>query len=305
MGGGSKTTETTVQNQYDPEASRRLAGVAERQQDLAEKSYNYYLDVFKPYETEMVDANRGLIQPYQEATLANLNAQRDLIPAQAALQRQAIDQTSREMALSAPVAEKFYQGATDGVQADYEGRVGQALGDVSQQFAGADAAVRREAARLGLNPNSGRVLGAISGNSMARAKASAAAATSAREGERRRIEDTSWQRVTQGMQARGGAAPQLASQTGAVNSGQLGGYGLQNQEQIAQGFFGNATQGYGALAGKVQGTQATTTQPGKSMLSGAASGALSGGMAGGAIGGPWGAAIGAVGGAVLGAAKTQ
>lgn len=139
---GSSSSSTTTQSSTDPEAARRMAAVAERQQEMAEQQWALGREVYEPYEREMVEANRRLLQE-SEGVPAKYMAEvmRDYDPRQ---------------------------------------RMGEASADVEQAFASSEGATRREFGRMGISPTSGRY--ASIGNRMQgeKTKALAGARTMAR-----------------------------------------------------------------------------------------------------------------------------
>ena len=134
--------------------------------------------------------------PYQEPALrtglqlqAEQNqAGRYLLPQQAQLMAQDIARQSALMPERQFAAHKFYQDANHGVNPEeWAARAGV---DVGAAYAGADAALRRDAARMGVDPSSGRFAAAQGGYGLNMAKDLAAARTQGR----RAGEDENWQR---------------------------------------------------------------------------------------------------------------
>jgi hypothetical protein len=80
----------------------------------------------------------------------------------------------------APVRSAFYDESFKGV--DIESRVNKAAADASQSFMNSNNIMRRNTARMGVNPNSGRFASMQNENSLNRAKTVASAKTTARTG---------------------------------------------------------------------------------------------------------------------------
>lgn len=156
-GGGGGSTNTVSEG--DKEYNARMATISEAQQTMAEEYYQYWQDVHKPMETEMVAANRQLIPGETELSLAQLAAQQQLLPGQ-------VEAGQRAQTL-----------ALQGVDGDRAAR--EAAAGVASQFAGVEGASLRELSRRGmLDPNQATV--DLQHLGIERAKASAQAQTAAR-----------------------------------------------------------------------------------------------------------------------------
>ena len=163
---------------------------------MAQLASNYEtMPYLHAYGLESIESARHLM-PYQtrEArTAAELGtdmnlAGRYLLPQQTELtaadvQRQIAMMPERQFA-----QHKFYQDANHGVNPDeWAARAGV---DAAAAYAGADAALRRDAARMGVDPSSGRFANAQGGYGLNMAKDLAQARTQGR----RAGEDENWQR---------------------------------------------------------------------------------------------------------------
>lgn len=232
MGSDGATTTTTNQN-YDKPSSRKMARIAQRQQRMAEDQYRLYKRYGKPYDIEALQANRDLLPYITASSQATLEEQmRDLAanqPVKDALRQEQLEEIER----SRPVADKFYQDALNGV--DPQDRMNRAQADVAQGFDQSAATTRRDASRMGINLNSGRMAAALSDTGLERAKAIGAARTGARQ----MAETENFSRLGTAMGVRG-----MASGLPGVQS-------MQGQGQTNFGVdpYGRASSGMQAAAG--------------------------------------------------------
>jgi hypothetical protein len=196
---------------FDAAYNARMASIAEQQQQMAQEYFNFWQTDYQPMEQEKIAANRELIPSETALTKANIEAQQELLPGQTALTK-----AENEAALSllpsqtdfakvsladettaikekAPVRNAFYKASLEGV--DVEGRANKAAADVAQSFAGSNAAMARNTARMGVNPNSVRFAAMGTSKAMDRAKAIGGAKTKARTG----AEQENYARLTNAM----------------------------------------------------------------------------------------------------------
>jgi hypothetical protein len=136
--GGS---ETKVQ--YDPVASKKMAKIAERQQEMAEEQWGMYKEFFQDYEISAAQANKELL-PY-------------------------MTDTTKEM----------FTAATEGL--DTGRRQDEAEADVVAAYDKVPGAMRREAAQYGIDPSSNRFLSSMKNLGLEKAKTIAGARTGVRE----------------------------------------------------------------------------------------------------------------------------
>ncbi|WP_462328018.1 hypothetical protein [Desulfobaculum sp.] len=306
-----KNVEYTAQ---DPQAARRMASIAEKQDARADDLFNIYLDHFLPYEEQVVGANRDLLPQEQGLRSAELSSQSELLPlrteaARLGLQEQMRDITEgravkdalRETQLSeleaaAPVTQQFYAEAAKGP--DVAGAMGRASADVAQSFKDAGGAVRRSAARMGLT--GGRTAALLADTGLDKARAMGGARTIAREQEK----DRAFSKMTTAMQVRGRAS-------GLPGTGDTGGMALAamphtraDMQRMPVHNAGDMALGLSsqAMAANNYGMQPVSVRTtGKGGGAGnAAGGAMGGAMIGTQIMPGWGTAIGAMGGAGLG-----
>lgn len=188
-GGGSS-------DNVDEAYNARMATIAEAQQQMAEGYYRYWLQSYQPMEQAQIKANMELIPSETALSLAQNEANLSLLPTQTEL-----SQASNEAALSllpgqteltkaqtqygidsinakTPIMNAFYNESLNGV--DVDKRANQAAADAAQAFAGSTAKASRNAARMGINPTSGRFASTLNNNSIDRAKAISSAKTNAR-----------------------------------------------------------------------------------------------------------------------------
>lgn len=110
---GGSSSSTSVDYAYND----RMATLSEEQQDWAREYHQFWSEVQKPMETEMVAANRDFIQQ------------------------------------SKPVRDKFINETMNGING--ENLAAQAGADVQQELSRSQSMSNRNAARLGINPLSG------------------------------------------------------------------------------------------------------------------------------------------------------
>ena len=225
MGGKSGGGSTTMMA-YDPVSSAKMAEIAERQQGMAEEAYGTYKEYFQPYEIASVKANQELL-PYMTANSKALYTQQ-----------------KSEISQAAPVAEKFYKEAAEGI--DPAQRAMKAGADVAQGFDEAQGTANRTMARMGVSPESGDFARTSRLMATDRAKAIGAARTGARES----AETESFNRLASGMTARGGVMGYGGSQVPMVD---MAGRAMSGMQGAA------GTQG--VLASRVMSQTTKTTQP--------------------------------------------
>ena len=189
--GGGSSGDT-----YDEAYNKRMATIAESQQGMAEDYFNFWETTFKPMEQEQVQANRDLI-PYEKALAKEkADAERNLIPGQTGLsqeqteaQRQLLPgqtqvlETAGESTLQGlesmgGLREKYYDEVYNGL--DPEAEATKAGTDASQAFSKSNEIMRRNAARSGIDPNSGRFTEMLTSNAIERSRQIGGASSLAR-----------------------------------------------------------------------------------------------------------------------------
>lgn len=183
---------------FDAAYNARMATIAESQQGMAQEYYNFWQTDYKPMEQAQIQANQrmlpvetdlniqkvqaeGKLLPGQTALVGAQNESNlSLLPGQTALAGAQMQDTMTAIGEKAPVRSAFFKEALEGVSA--EGRAAMAGADAAHAFAGSQAAMGRDAARMGINPNSGRFASMTNTNALNRAKMIAGARTGARTG---------------------------------------------------------------------------------------------------------------------------
>lgn len=171
--GSSSSSNTTVSTQAptDPEAARRMATVAEEQSAIGKEQWELYKNDFLPYDKAVSQANLGLVQPTADLTRESLAAERSLLPQRT------------------EATKSFLTQALEGV--DVGERVSRAGADVEMAYKGLPMRMSREAARLGVSPDSGGFQEQLKGMGLSLARDRAFAKTSAKTG----AEQESFQRL--------------------------------------------------------------------------------------------------------------
>lgn len=205
--GGSGGGGDTIDKAYNA----RMATVAEDYKDLFKDDHDFYTKFYQPMEKEQIAANRELIPLETSLQKATLQSQQDLLPGQTALTKASneaalslipgqtelaskeLDYQSGVLDAKKPVMNAFFQESLDGV--DAEARANKAGADVAQEFDTSNAILGRNAARMGINPNSGRFAGMSNSTALERAKAVASAKTTARTN----AESENYQRLNNAM----------------------------------------------------------------------------------------------------------
>lgn len=239
--GGTSTTTTTqvVEQKYDPVASKKMAEIAERQQEMSEEQWALAKEVFEPYEREMVAINRALLPDVAETSAMTMEEMRRDITMGREVKDALRESQIEELGLSRPATEKFYREAVEGV--DVGERMGEATADVAQSFKGGEGNLRRSAARMGLKPTAQM----IRDLALAESKVKAGARTTAR----RTADVESFQRLQSAMGARGRATGLPGTQvTQPMAVSGVGGYGLQNPANLSAQLMSGAGASQGLLA---------------------------------------------------------
>lgn len=173
--GGSTTTTT---NSYDPVASKKMAEIAERQQNMAEEQWEMYKAYFQDYEIEAAKANRSLLPFMTASTKEQLQYQEEAAAANRGLMPAATELARTQIEGQVPVAEKFYQEALGGV--DVNRRMAEAQTDVMAAAKLGESTRRREASRMGLDPGSATFGNAVNRAALDTSRNIAGARTAAR-----------------------------------------------------------------------------------------------------------------------------
>lgn len=206
-GGGGGTTVTSVP---DKEFNARIAAVQEAMQAMSEDYFKHWSETQAPLEAAQTATDLRL-QPYQEALqtgqlvgkLNNLEAENALTQETTAAQRYLLPLQTQLTGAKAnaiyglipgatEAAGKFLSESSKGVNA--EEWAGQAGADVQISAQNTDDQLRRNAARMGVNPNSGLFTRASQDAATKTALGKASAMTTAR----RAAEDENFKRLNAG-----------------------------------------------------------------------------------------------------------
>lgn len=181
---------------FDAAYNARMANIAEQQQGMASKYFDFWESEYKPMEQAQIasnmetmpgetelniaknEASLSLLPGQTALTAEQIEANRSLIPGQTTLAGMQIEDSMTAMGEREPVRAEFYNQSLNGV--DVESRVNKAAADASHAFMSSDNIMRRNASRMGINPNSGKFASMSNTNSINRAKTIAGAKTTAR-----------------------------------------------------------------------------------------------------------------------------
>ncbi|MFA6717448.1 MAG: hypothetical protein WCS15_00005 [Prevotella sp.] len=187
----------------DEAYNARMATIYEAQEKMAEEYYDYWKDIYKPYETAQVAANTSLIPsetalalaeansnlsllPYQteasktsaELTTGQSQAALELLPEQTALASKQIADTSTAIDEFAPVRSAYTSEALEGV--NVQDKMNQAASDAWSSWNATNSATNRGLQAMGLDPSSGAYAKAKSNDALNLAKNIGTAKTAAR-----------------------------------------------------------------------------------------------------------------------------
>lgn len=188
-GGGGSSTTTTVDKEYN----RRLAAVAERETDMAEGFYDFWMNNNAELERAKINANmdllplqtdlqkdqiaseRELLPGKTELGLQQIEAAQELLPGQTAAKKSANELATAQNTASlgllpakTEAAGQYLDQAVQGV--NVQDRMGKATASMAHQYKDAGAMLRRQAGRMGSNPASGRLVSAMNSMNLDRAK---------------------------------------------------------------------------------------------------------------------------------------
>lgn len=163
--GGGGTTINSIDEAYNA----RMAAISEAQQGMAEEYFDFWKTEYQPYESAMLQANRGLIPQEVELRGEQLKSEIGLMPMRTEAMRAQLG--------GAPQAIEQMYGESD---VDIGDRMGQAQADVTQQFGKAQGQMERSLGRMGVTPGSGRSIGMQKDLALGQARGIAGARTTAR-----------------------------------------------------------------------------------------------------------------------------
>lgn len=202
-GGSTSTTDT-----YDKKYNKRMAKIAERQQAMAEEYFDFWKDYYQPMEQAQIAANMEMIPLQTEAEKLRLGLEREqiqsargLLPLQTEYETERLTSGIQETQAARPLMAEFYKQALTGVNVGE--RVQQARSDVAQAYSESGDALRRDAARMGLDPNSARFANLSQTRGLDFARSTAGAMTGARTA----AEDENFKRLAAGTSVYKGGLP--------------------------------------------------------------------------------------------------
>lgn len=212
---------TTVQNNYDPEYTKKMADIAERQQKMAEEQWDMYKGYFQEYEIEVARANSELLPYMSDATRNELQYQSEASKANAELMPE------------------YYKAATEGV--DVQRRMDEAGNEVRAQTKLGQESMRREMGRYGIDPGSSTFATAQNTAALETAKGVAGARTAAKT----QAEQENFQRMGQALGKASGSVQVVNNADPAAR---------------ATGQYSGAAQSYAPLATRVLSSTKTGPQ---------------------------------------------
>ena len=234
MGGFGNTQSNSTQQVTDPEATRRMAAVAERQQAMAEEQWGLARDIYMPYEKQMVEGNQRLLKSNEDLMSArNVEGVRDIEKGQA-LKDLTREQRMQELNISEPAMRSFYEEAATPV--DVAGREAEAEAGVVGEYANVPESVRRQLSRTGVNLSGARYQSLMKAVALDRAKAISGSRATARVGAR----DETFNKLKAAMATRSGVSPTIDNTAYAQGESQVGNYTLKSAADRAVGLYGNA-----------------------------------------------------------------
>jgi len=275
MGGGGKGSSQTTTNTYDAVSSRKMAAVAERQQDMAEDQWEMYKQYFQDYEIQAAEANKELLPYITEASKLTMQEQvRDLELNQPIKDLMRENQAA-ELSRGKEISSKFYDEALRGVnKADWQN---EAQADVAQALGASEAQARRDAARMGINVDGSKMASMLKTSGLERAKAIGGARYAAGKA----AETESFSRLGLAMNANRSAQGLPGIQSTQGNGTQQ--LATADPANRAMAGMQGAAGSYGTLASRVMSsTQSTSGGGGIGSLLGKVAGTGLGALAGGA-----------------------
>ena len=229
-----KNESKTTQQMTDPEAARRMAGVAERAQALGEEQWGLAKELYMPYERALVESNQAMVKPNEELMLTRMEEGTRDITEGRALKDETRAQRLREMQMSEPVMSAFYDEVMKPV--DIGEREAEAEAGVVGVYANVPESVRRGLSRTGVRLTGAKYENLLKAIALDRAKAISGSRATARVTAR----DESLNKLKTGMAARSAISPTIDNSPYAQGQEQLGNYQLKSAADTAMGLYGNA-----------------------------------------------------------------
>lgn len=129
-------------------------------------------------QAELLPGATALQKANNTLDMHKINAQYETFPGEVELSKEQTADARQAIREKAPVRNAFFKESQEGV--DVGGRANKAGADAAHAFAGSQAVMGRNAARMGVNPNSGRFASMTNTNALNRAKTISSARTTAR-----------------------------------------------------------------------------------------------------------------------------
>uniref|UniRef100_I2PZY4 Uncharacterized protein n=1 Tax=Desulfovibrio sp. U5L TaxID=596152 RepID=I2PZY4_9BACT len=225
MGGDSKTTSTSMDPTYAVASTYTTLLGSAMSQELWNMSKPYYqqqldfsADSMTPYYADLYSNAQSLLPQQTALSGAQLNESLADIERNKPVKDALTNEQLKELSDSSPVREAFYQQALKGVDPDYQQVMGQATGDVEQQYANSEGAIARQLAKTGLSADSGAYTTALAGLNYNKAKDKAFARTNAYTTEKNNVDTENWNRLAQGVSAAGRATGLAGFDSSQTNS---------------------------------------------------------------------------------------
>jgi len=230
----SSNKSETKNEVTDPEAARRMAGVAERSQALGEEQWALAKELYMPYEQALVESNQALIKPNEELMRTRMEEGTRDITEGRALKDEQRAQSLKELQTSEPVMAAFYDEVMKPV--DVAARESEAEAGVVSEYANVPESVRRNVSRSGVKLTGAKYQNLLKAIALDRAKAVSGSRATARVGAR----DETLNKLKTGMAARSGINIATDTTPYAQGEEQLGNYQLKSAADTATGLYGNA-----------------------------------------------------------------
>ena len=178
--------------QVDKEYNARMAGISERQKNMAEEYFKFWQSDYKHYEQAQLKENMKMLPHLTKSTIAEANyttAQYEgmlkkdekgntLLGLQQENERAKLEQSMTLMGDQTKVAQEMYKTALQGV--DGNAAANRAKADVAMGYQDASVAMRRDMGRMGLGGGGGNYASSMAQLARSRAKDQAGLMTQAR-----------------------------------------------------------------------------------------------------------------------------
>lgn len=162
----------------DPIYNAKMAKIAQQQQDLANEYFEFWRTDQKELERMQINANKELLPQQTALQKQQMTNESEMMGVRSDYERSMMEYGKEDLEARKPLARKFYDQAMSGD--DPNAAAAEARAGVGQQIDAGKATMRRDAARMGADVNSSRFQRNLGGATMERAKATAGAMTAAR-----------------------------------------------------------------------------------------------------------------------------